>query len=106
MSVFDLAMNALFNDPNLGVDAVWRAGGAGDGLPVRIILKRPQEIVGYRDSRFELPATLVDVRLSEVTPAKGDTVTIGAGPALEIIGLADIDSGGLVRTCEAAPVAP
>jgi hypothetical protein len=108
MTAIEMALEALFSDPNLGSDALWRAGGAGDGAAVRIIRKRPDQVVGFGDSRAVLPAVLIDVRRSEVPdPATGDTVDIpgsspGTGELFEIIATPVADSLRLVWTCEAA----
>ncbi len=36
-SAFAAATDALFADPNLSLAAIYRAGGTGDGVPVRLI---------------------------------------------------------------------
>jgi hypothetical protein len=111
MSVLSMAVDALFDDPNLSRDAVWRANGAGDGLPVRIRRRSPEAVIGVGDNRFDLDAMLIDVRLSEVpNPAKGDTFEVEAedgepGGLFQVIGLSTIDSHRLVRTCEVAAIA-
>ena len=102
MTAIEMALDALFSDPNLGSDALWRAGGAGDGAAVRVIRKRPDQVVGFGDSRAVLPTMLIDVRRSEVPePATGDTVEID-GDLFEIIATPVVDSLRLVWTCEAA----
>jgi hypothetical protein len=102
MTAVEMALDALFSDPNLGSDALWRAGGAGDGAAVRVIRKRPDQVVGFGDSRAVLPTVLIDVRRSEVSePAIGDTVEID-GDVFEIIATPVADSLRLVWTCEAA----
>ena len=103
MDAFAAATDALFADPNIARDALWRAGGAGDGVVVRVITKRPDQVVGFGDSRAILPTMLIDVRRSEVpSAAAGDTVEI-EGDTFEIIATPVADSLGLVWTCEAAP---
>lgn len=103
MSVFDHAVDAIFTDPNIARDAIWRAGGAGGGVAVRVITRRPDQVVGFGDSRAVLPTTLIDVRRAEVAdPASGDTVEIDS-ETFEIIATPTIDSLRLVWTCEAAP---
>jgi hypothetical protein len=105
MDAFAAATDALFADPNIARNATWRAGGAGAGIPVRIITRRPDQVVGFGDSRAVLPTLLVDVRRSEVSdPASGDTVEI-EGEVFEVIATPTIDSMRLVWTCEAAPPA-
>jgi hypothetical protein len=101
VDVFAAATNALFADPNIARDATWRAGGADPGITVRVITRRPDQVVSFGDSRAVLPTLLVDVRRSDVpTPASGDTVEIG-GDLFEIIATPMSDSLGLVWTCEA-----
>jgi hypothetical protein len=103
MDAFAAATDALFADPNIARDALWRAGGVGGGVSVRIIIRRPDQAVGFGDSRAVLPTTLIDVRRSEVTdPGSGDTVEID-GETFEVIATPTIDSLRLVWTCEAAP---
>lgn len=103
MDAFSAATDALFADPNIARDAIWRAGGVGAGVAVRIITRRPDQAVEFGDSRAVLPTTLIDVCRSEVTdPASGDTVEIDS-ETFEVIATPTIDSLRLVWTCEAAP---
>ncbi|MCW5683565.1 MAG: hypothetical protein KIT85_04150 [Pseudolabrys sp.] len=103
MDPFAAATDALFADLNIARDALWRAGGAGDGVVVRVIIKRPDQAVGFGDSRAILPTMLIDVRRSEVSdPASGDTVEID-GAVFEVLATPVADSLGLVWTCETAP---
>ncbi|GIK83117.1 MAG: hypothetical protein AB7O43_20915 [Hyphomicrobiaceae bacterium] len=97
------AIDALFADPNIARDAIWRAGSAGAGIAVRVVTRRPDQVVGFGDSRAVLPTMLIDVRRSEVSdPATGDTVKIES-ETFEVIATPTIDSLRLVWTCEAAP---
>ena len=111
MSTFALAVDAMFNDPNMAEDAIWRAGGATEGLPVRIRYRSPEGIVGLQGNQFDLNAMLLDIRLSEVAaPAEGDAVDVlddeGAiRETVQVTGLAGIDARKLVRTCEVALLA-
>lgn len=101
-AAFGAAIDAIFRDANVAEDALWRAGGAGSGVAVRVVRRSPDEVVGFGNSRAVLPTVLVDVRASEVAlPAAGDTVEI-AGDLFDIIGAPVRDSLGLVWTCEAA----
>ncbi|GLS45149.1 head-tail joining protein [Methylobacterium brachythecii] len=112
MSAFSLAIDSIFDDPNIAGDALWRAGGQGDGVPVRIIRKSPEAIVGLGGNQYDLDAMLIDVRLSEVpSPAQGDTFEMQAEdgePAgtVEVIGLSKIDAHRIVRTLEVQMVQP
>lgn len=104
MDAFAVATDALFADPNIATDAIWRAGGAGAGTAVRVVTRRPDQVVGFGDSRAVLPTLLIDVRRSEVAePASGDTVEID-GELFELIATPVRDRLGLVWTCEATKV--
>ena len=102
MDVFAAATDVLFADPNIARDAIWRAGGVGSGTTVRVVTRRPDQVVGFGDSRAVLPTLLIDVRRSEVmNPASDDTVELD-GETFEVIAAPTIDSLRLVWTCEAA----
>lgn len=102
MDAFASATDVLFADPNIARDALWRTGGVGPGIGVRIVTRRPDQVVGFGDSRAVLPTLLVDVRRSEVPdPVSGDTVEID-DDTFEIIAAPIADSLGLVWSCEAA----
>jgi hypothetical protein len=102
MTAFAAAIDDLFADPNIARNAIWRAGGVGPGISVRVITRRPDQIEGFGDSRAVLPTMLIDVRRSEVSdPATGDTVEIES-EMFEVIATPTIDSLRLVWTCEAA----
>lgn len=78
MSAFAAAIDTLFADPNLAVDALWRAGGEGEGVPVRVITRRPDELVTYGHAVVHSATMLIDVRTSEVPElAAGDTFELG-----------------------------
>src|SRR5581483_1894294 len=103
MTAFENALSALFTNADLGEEATWRAGGTGDGVAVRVIRKRPDQVVNFGASRAIVATTLIDVRANEIaSPAEGDTVAL-AGTTFDIIAQPLIDSLGLVWTCEAAP---
>jgi hypothetical protein len=112
MDAFAMATDAIFEDPHLAVDAIWRVGGGADGVSVRVIRKSPEAIVGLGDSRFDLDAMLLDVRLSEVAaPARGDQVDILDGDGaiaetVEVTGNSSIDRRRAVRTLEVSAVRP
>ena len=77
MTVFADAIDDLFADPNLAVDAVYTPPG-GDDVPCRIMLRRPDETVEFGGSKLVVGSVLIEVRASEVSaPAKGGTFTVG-----------------------------
>jgi len=100
-AAFGAAIDAIFRDGNVAEDAIWRAGGAGDSVAVRVIRKSPDEVVGFGSSRAIMATVLIDVRVAEVAlPAAGDTAEIDDS-LFEIIGTPMRDGLGLVWTCEA-----
>jgi hypothetical protein len=77
MTVFAAAMDTLFADPNLARDALYRAGGADLGIAVRLIVRRPDRIGDFGETRIASETATFDVRTSEIAePAEGDTVEI------------------------------
>jgi|APTNR8051073442_1049403.scaffolds.fasta_scaffold04218_6 hypothetical protein len=102
-TVFTAAIDALFADPNLGRDAVYRAGGADPGITVRVILRRPDRVGEFGETRIVAETVAIDVRVSEVaTPAEGDTFEVD-GTVYIIQGEPIRDAEQLVRTIEAWP---
>ena len=102
--VFTLAVDALFADPNIGEDALGKAGGVGAGVAVRIIRKSPDRMAEFGESRAVLPTVGIDIRRSQAaTITEGDLIMIGA-EAFKIIGEPMGDALGLVSACEAVKV--
>ena len=102
MFAFLSAIDAIFADRNMGEDAIWRTGGVGAGVAVRVIRKSPDKIVGFGDSRAVMASALIDVRSAEMAlPAAGDTVEID-GSLFDIIAEPTADTLQLVWTCEAS----
>jgi hypothetical protein len=79
MSVFSAAIDAIFTDPNMAADAVWKSRQVGPAIACRVILKRPDDFRDYGSAQIVSSAVLADVRVSEVPdPQKGDRIEIGA----------------------------
>lgn len=79
MTAFSAAIAAIFRDPNLAADAVYRVQGLPPDVPCRVIRKSPDDLTDFGAARIRSETTQVDVPVSEVpTPAKGDRLTIGA----------------------------
>ena len=104
MEAFRAALDVLFADPNLGEHALWKAGGVGPGIPVRVIRRRPDAVVEFGASRALMATVLIDLRRTEaVAIDEGDLVVIGT-ETFKIIGSPTSDPMGLVLTCEAVKV--
>ncbi len=103
MTAFAAAIDALFADPNLGLDAVYRAGGADPAVTVRVILRRPDRVGEFGETRIVTETLLIDVRVSEAAaPTEGDTFDVG-GVLYVIQGAPIRDAARLVWTVEARP---
>lgn len=106
MSAFALGLDAIFADPNLGEDALWKAGGVGAGVPVRVVRRSPDRTERFGDSRVLLGSLAVDLRRSDAsTLAEGDVVEINA-TAFRVIAEPAADALGLTWTAELAPADP
>ncbi len=78
MNAFAAAIDRIFADTNMAVDALWFAGGTGPGVSVRVIRKSPDEITPFGAARILSETTLLDARVADLpTPAPGDLIRIG-----------------------------
>ena len=103
MTAFAAALDSLFVDPNLGVDAVYPAGGADPGVPIRVIVRQPDRIGTFGETRIAAATTTVDVRMAEVAaPAAGDIVEV-YGTVYMIQGEPIRDAARLLWTAELRP---
>lgn len=101
IDAFASVIDALFADPNIGEDALWKTGGVGAGVAVRIIRKSPDRMAEFGDSRAVLPTVGIDIRRSQAaTITEGDLILIGT-ETYRIIGEPMGDALGLVSACEA-----
>ena len=76
MPVLDAVLDALFGDPTIARDALYAQTG-GEAVSVRVVVRRPDEIVGFGETRIHTETTVFDVRTSEVTdPRPGDRLTL------------------------------
>jgi hypothetical protein len=75
MTVFAGAVDATF--AAFGIDALYTPAGGGP-VPVRVIARRPDTIVGFGDTRIHTETATFEVRASEVAnPRPHDQLTIG-----------------------------
>lgn len=103
MDAFAGAVRALFADPHLAVDAVWRAGGTGAPVALRIVRRSGDRMAAFGDGRFVVDGLAVDVALADVaTLAEGDTFAVGA-ETLIVDGAPVRDALRLVWTAQVRP---
>lgn len=78
MGVFDDALAVLAADPNLGVEAVYRAAGTGAPVSLRVMRSSPDRVVDAFDTPL-LRATDVLTVAIRLLPAidAGDTFAVG-----------------------------
>jgi hypothetical protein len=75
MTVFQGAVDATF--AAFGTDALYTPAG-GESVPVRVIVRRPDTIIGFGETRLHTEAATFEVRASEVAnPRPDDQLTLG-----------------------------
>lgn len=88
MNAFAAGINAIFRDPNMSKSVLYRAGGEGVGLPVRVIFRAPDRVANFGEGRFVTDTLFLDVRVSEVPDLQaGDTFQIGMLPGGTVLSL-------------------
>ena len=102
MTAVAMALDALFTDSNIGVDAVYTADG-GAPLLVRVVTRRADDVTSFGDARIWSETTRVDLRVAEVpAPRPGDRIEID-GEAFLIQGEPVRDRERLVWTVDLRP---
>ena len=83
MTAFQGAVDATFTA--FGIDAIYTPAGGGS-VPVRVIARRPDTIVGFGETRIHTETATFEVRGSEVAnPRQGDQLTVG-GETFVVLG--------------------
>lgn len=106
MSAFAFAIDTIFLDPHMGLDAVYRNKATGEGTPCRVVRSAPDQIADFNGGKFVTDSVLIDVRLSDVpNPRPGDAFELeGSRPedreTLVIIGDPTRDSERLAWKVE------
>lgn len=103
MNAFATAMNVIFADANMAVDAIWFAAGTGPGVAVRVIRKSPDEITPFGAGRILSETTQLDARMADMpTPVPGDVILIGA-ETFTLQGEPKLDRERLIWTLNTRP---
>ena len=101
MTVFQGAVDATFEA--FGIDAVYTPAG-GELIPVRVIAKRPDTIVGFGETRIHAKTATFEVRVSEVANPRPDDQLIVDGQTFVIQGEPERrDPDRLVWTLDVRP---
>ena len=78
MNAFAAAMDRIFANTTMAVDAYWISTGTTEEHAIRAIRRAPDEISSFGSARIISDTTMVDVRVSELAePQAGDLVIIG-----------------------------
>ena len=102
-SAFAAAIDVLFADPNLGVNAIYRADGETPATMIRAIIRQPDRVATFGETRIAAATTIFDIRTSDIiAPAEGDTIEMN-GTVYFIQGEPIRDAERLIWTIEARP---
>ena len=93
MNAFADAMTALVADPNLGSDAVYRQGGTGPTVPVRILRSSPDRVADAFGTEILSATDILSVAIAVLPDlAAGDSFALG--PDLLTVTHAERDASG------------
>lgn len=102
MSAIAAAFETLFADPNMARDATFVPSG-GSAVPVRVVLRRPDRVFEFGETRLLAATTVIEVRTAEVPAlAEGDGFEVG-GEMFVVQGEPVRDGERLIWTAEAVP---
>jgi hypothetical protein len=94
MGVFDDTLAVLAADPNLGVEATYRAAGTGVPVSLRVLRSSPDRVVDAFDTPVLRATDVLTVAIATLPSIEaGDTFTIGADPLT--VDSAERDSAGV-----------
>jgi hypothetical protein len=100
-SAFAAAIDTLFADPNIATHAAFSAGGVDPAVLVRVIIRQPDRIGTFGETRIATATTLFDIRTLDVAaPVEGDTIELD-GAVYVIQGEPIRDAERLIWTIEA-----
>lgn len=78
MNAFAAAIEMLFADPNIGVEAIYTSD-SGATVVVRAVVRRADAVSEFGDARLWSETTRIDLRVAEVpNPRPGDRLEIDA----------------------------
>ena len=93
MNAFADAMAALVADPNLGADAVYRQGGTGPAVAVRVLRSSPDRVADAFGTEVLSATDILSVAIATLPSlAAGDSFVLG--PDLLTVTHAERDATG------------
>jgi hypothetical protein len=79
VSAFEAAMAALIADPHLAVEAIYRAGGTGDPVPLRVLRSSPDRVADAFGTEILATTDILSVAITTLPSlAGGDSFTLGS----------------------------
>jgi hypothetical protein len=72
--LFAAALDDLFADVNIARDAIYRAGGTVTSPPVRVVIRQPDRVGDFGETRIAVETTRFDLRVA--APTEGDTINV------------------------------
>ena len=76
MNAFATAIEMLFADPNIGLEAIYTTN-VGAPVLVRVVARRADSVSEFGDARLWSETTRIDLRVAEVpNPRPGDRIEI------------------------------
>ena len=101
MTAFAIAAVAMFRDSNIAVDALYRPGGIGLGVPIRVIRSALDQVAAFGEGRFVTDTMLIAVCVADAPDfASGDTIEV-KGVLFEVRADPVRDADRLVWSAEA-----
>jgi hypothetical protein len=93
VNAFAEAMAVLVADPNLGVDAVYRQGGVGAPISLRVLRSSPDRVADAFGTEILSATDILSVPIAVLPDlAAGDSFTLG--PDLLTVSHAERDASG------------
>ncbi|OSM07597.1 head-tail joining protein [Magnetofaba australis] len=75
MSIFNLSVDAVFDA--FGVAATYTPANGDPATTITVLAKRPDEVVGFGETRIAAEISLFEIRASDVaSPEAGDVITL------------------------------
>jgi hypothetical protein len=79
VTAFDAAMAALIADPHLAVEAIYRAGGNGPPVPLRVLRSSPDRVADAFGTPIPQGSDILVVPVAALPGwAAGDSFTLGS----------------------------
>jgi len=103
MNAFAAAMDRIFANTTMAVDAYWISTGSTEEHAIRVIRRAPDEISSFGAARILSDTTTVDVRVSELADPRPDDLILFGTESFVIQGEPVRDRERLVWTLDLRP---